>query len=552
MIPKRFRRNLVFIFFLLLLPFQTFAITPKDCEKMIIEGVEAMNKKDYAKSLEILTKTRKIAQENKWYREEFLATNNIGANYYMRLDYGEALNNYLDAYKIAVAHLDEKSEMTVLNNIAILYSRDKKTEKAEEYFTKAYELAGKVNNNTSKGLYAINLTIVSNEKKDYKKAKQFIDEALKLTENSPYALLAKATLVETLVNLKQYDEAEKISAELLPKLNSIEHSEYKTQILYNLSSIAEQKNDLPKSFHYLGLAEKSNLNYDFKENIFDRFSLLYKKANNIERAVAYKDSVMIIKDSVNQIKNGQLFENSKIKFELQKSQKNLAESQEKLTTERSFFIKGILLAIFIVIIIFWALRNSIVKNKQQKIIEQSNAEIAKLELEKEKKNKEILENQLKEKEVLALLEEEKYKNEIEAKNRKLTTKALQLTTKIELIDDLVRTLSRQTDNDFENQDVSNIIKQLKIFQRQSREEESFFIHFEEVNQGFINKLKTLHPDLNANDLRFLSYVYMNLSMKEISSLLSITTEACRKRKERIIKKMEQDDNIDLYNYITSL
>lgn len=283
-----------------------------------------------------------------------------------------------------------------------------------------------------------------------------------------------------------------------------------------------------------------------------RSSAIYtKKENNIERAVSYKDSIMVIKDSVNKIKNGQLFENSKIKFELQNSQKNLAESQEKLTTERSFFIKGILLAIFVFVIVFWALRNSIVKNKQQKIIEQSNVEIAKLELEKEKKNKEILENQLKEKEVLALLEEEKYKNEIEAKNRKLTTKALQLTTKIELIDDLVRTLSRQTD-DFENQDVSNIIKQLKIFQRQCREEESFFIHFEEVNQGFISKIKTLHPDLNSNDIRFLSYVYMNLSMKEISSLLSITTEACRKRKERIIKKMEQDDNIDLYNYITGV
>ncbi|WP_166668217.1 tetratricopeptide repeat protein [Epilithonimonas xixisoli] len=533
------------------MPFQIFAIDQKDCEKMIIEGVEAMNKKDFTKSLQILTKTRKIAQDNKWYREEFLATNNIGANYYMRLDYGEALNNYLDAYKIAVAHLDEKSEMTVLNNIAILYSRDRKTEKAEDYFLKAYELAGQVNNNISKGLYAINLTIVSNEKKDYKTAKKYIDEALKLTLDSPYYLLARSTYVETLVNLKQFDEAEKISTELLPKLNGVEHSEYKTQIFYNLSTIAEQKNDLQKSFHYLKLAEASNLNYDFKENIFEKFSNLYKQKNNIERAVSYKDSIMVIKDSVNKIKNGQLFENSKIKFELQNSQKNLAESQEKLTTERSLFIKGILLAIFVFIIVFWALRNSIVKNKQQKIIEQSNAEIAKLELEKEKKNKEILENQLKEKEVLALLEEEKYKNEIEAKNRKLTTKALQLTTKIELIDDLVKTLSRQTD-DFENQDVSNIIKQLKIFQRQSREEESFFIHFEEVNQGFISKIKTLHPDLNSNDIRFLSYVYMNLSMKEISSLLSITTEACRKRKERIIKKMEQDDNLDLYDYITSL
>ena len=119
------------------------------------------------------------------------------------------------------------------------------------------------------------------------------------------------------------------------------------------------------------------------KRIFLRSSAIYtKKENNIERAVSYKDSIMVIKDSVNKIKNGQLFENSKIKFELQNSQKNLAESQEKLTTERSFFIKGILLAIFVFVIVFWALRNSIVKNKQQKIIEQSNAEIAKLELEK--------------------------------------------------------------------------------------------------------------------------------------------------------------------------
>ena len=551
MVSISFYKNFVCLIFIVFMSFQVSAMTQKDCEKMIIEGVEAMNKKDFAKSLQILFKTKKIAQDNKWYREEFLAVNNIGANYYMMLDYGEALNNYLDAYKIAVAHLDEKSEMTVLNNIAILYSRDNKTDKAKEYFSKAYELAGKVNNNTSKGLYAINLTIVYNEKGDYKTSKKYIDEALKLTANSPYYLLAKSTDMETLVNLKQYDEAAKIAQELLPKLNGVEYSEHKTQILYNLSVIAEHKNDLPKSFHYLELAEKSNLNYDFKENLFERFSLLYKKANNIERAVAYKDSVMIIKDSVNQIKNGQLFENSKIKFELQKSQKNLAESQGKLSTQRSFFIKGILLAIFVVLIIFWALRNSIVKNKQQKIIEQNNAEIVKLELEKEKKNKEILENQLKEKEVLTLLEQEKFKNEIEAKNRKLTTKALQLSTKIELIDDLIRTLSRESD-DLQNVDISNIIKQFKILQKQTHEEESFLVHFEEVNQGFLSKLKQLHPDLNSNDIRFLSYVYMNLSIKEISVIFNITPEACRKRKERIEKKMQLDENLDLYNYITGI
>lgn len=549
MIPHTFYKSLIYIFFLLFLPFQAFAMTPKDCEKMVIKAVEAMNKKEFVKSLQILSKTKKIAQDNHWYREEFLAVNNIGANYYMMLDYGEALNNYLDAYKIAVAHLDEKSEMTVLNNIAILYSRDNKIDKAKDYFSKAYELAGKVNNNISKGLYAINLTIVYNEKGSYKTAKKYIDEALKLTADSPYYLLAKSTYMETLVNLKQYDAAEKIANELLPKLNGVEYAEYRTQVYYNLSTIAEQRNDLQKAFQFLQMAEKNNLNFDFKENLFERFSALYKKANNIDRAVSYKDSIMAVKDSVNRIKNGQLFENSKIKFELHNSQKDLAESQGKLTTQRSYFIKGILLAIFIIAIIFWALRNSILKNKQQKIIEQNNAEIAKLELEKEKKNKEILENQLKEKEVLALLEQEKFKNELEAKNRKLTTKALQLSTKIELIDDLIKTLSRESD-DLKNVDLSNIIQQFKILQKQTHEEESFLVHFEEVNQGFINKLKQLHPDLNSNDIRFLSYVYMNLSMKEISIIFNITPEACRKRKKQIVKKMGLDENIDLYHYIT--
>jgi len=80
----------------------------------------------------------------------------------------------------------------------------------------------------------------------------------------------------------------------------------------------------------------------------------------------------------------------------------------------------------------------------------------------------------------------------------------------------------------------------------------FLTHFEEVNQNFLKTIKDKHSTLNQNDIRFLSYVYMNLSTKEISTLLNITLEACRKRKERIIKKMELADNTDLYDYLLSI
>jgi hypothetical protein len=135
------------------------------------------------------------------------------------------------------------------------------------------------------------------------------------------------------------------------------------------------------------------------------------------------------------------------------------------------------------------------------------------------------------------LEQEKFKNELEAKNRKLTTKALQLSTKIELIDDLIRTLSRESD-DLQNVDINNIIKQFKILQKQTHEEESFLVHFEEVNQGFLSKLKQLHPDLNSNDIRFLSYVFMNLSIKEISTIFNITPEVAVREKSASSRKWD--------------
>jgi len=77
----------------------------------------------------------------------------------------------------------------------------------------------------------------------------------------------------------------------------------------------------------------------------------------------------------------------------------------------------------------------------------------------------------------------------------------------------------------------------------------FLTHFEEVNQGFLTRLKTSHPELTANDIRFICYVYMNLSAKEIAGMLNISLDACRKRKERISQKIGLKDSTALYSYL---
>src|SRR5690606_32344284 len=219
---------------------------------MILEGVQEMNNKNHAKSLELLTEAQSIAQTNDWHKQLFLAVNNIGANYYLMLDYGEALDNYLEAYKIALKELDAKHEMIVLNNIAILYSKDSKNDKAEEYFLKAYEIAKENNDSVKIGLYATNLATVANAENEIQKAESYIKIALPLLKNMPPVLSqAKITNAQNLVLKKKFDEAKTIALELLPNLNTSELSEHRISVLMILSKIYENENNLPLAIDYV-------------------------------------------------------------------------------------------------------------------------------------------------------------------------------------------------------------------------------------------------------------------------------------------------------------
>ncbi len=290
---------------------------------------------------------------------------------------------------------------------------------------------------------------------------------------------------------------------------------------------------------------------DARISVFEHLCDVYQQSNQLHAALQMKDSLFSAQDSLNQMKNGRLFEANRVKFEIRNYQKQLSDNQQKLAAERSFFYTLISIAVLVIALITWALRNSYIKNKQRKIIHKRSEEIMELELEKEKSDKLLLENRLKKKETLALLEQEKLKNEIESKNRKLTVKALHLSSNNQFIETIMQSLSEMTEAS-RNVDIKNLEKQLKLHLKSGSEWDEFFTHFEEVNQGFISSLREKHPDLTSNDIRFLSYVFMNLTTKEIASLFNITPEACRKRKERISKKMNLIDNTDLYSYLSAI
>lgn len=550
---KRLHILLVFIFlFCLLFDAKAQNNAVEKCDSLIKSGVEAMNKNDHIRSLELHTKARVLSKSNDLPKQEFLALNNIGANYYLLLEYGEALNYYLAAYTIAIKKLEPTDEMVVLNNIGILYSKEEKYDKANEYFMRAYEIAKENKDSLKIGFYALNLGNLANESKNFKLARTYLVESLPLLKSQPNILtLAKIALADCDLSQENPKLARESAEKLLKTTKDLEFNHIGISLFTIISKAYLKENNPDQALIYAQKILKSDPNLDVKIDAYQLLSEINFKKKNYAAAVRYKDSIIRANQDLDAIKNNKLYETSKVKLEIQnyKNQSELNES--KLVNERKVFYSILLFIIIAVVFIVWTLRNLSLKHKQNKLIAERNEQILTLELEKEKREMLLLEKQFNENNAISLLEQERLKNEVELKNRKLSAKALYLSGRNVMIEEVLSGLSGLLQDSKNNSLVENI-KTLKNHLKTDNEWDNFITHFEEVNQGFLISLKSKHPNLTANDIRFISYIYMNLSTKEIASMLNITQDSCRKRKERISAKMELEKEVNLYDYLASI
>lgn len=538
-------KNLIWVFVLFTLPIIGQTTSKEECNRRIEEGISLMFEKKHVKSLEVLIGASTIAEENKWNELNFKATLNIGSNYYFISDFGEALNYFLKAYQIAIAHLETKEELTVLNNIGILYFQENDLQKAKEYFEKAYQLSFNQDDKSKHGYYSINLGLVLNKLGFADEAEKYIREALPLVKNKPDILLmADLAMAENLFIRNRYKESENLSLQLLPRMTSEANRENKIFILLLLSQIAEWNRKFEAQLSRALEARLASVGFENREEIYDAVAKAYVNLKEYNVAIKYKDSVLFARENLQRIRNNSLYENNKIKFELQNYAHELSENRKLLLKERRFFYAISIAAGLLLILLTWIFLNYIARNKQRK-------KITELELEREKNKRILVERQIQDQKTKVLLEQELLKNELDKKNRKLASKALYLSSRNELIQEIVDALA--TDPHLKlKPELLQHIRELSKHLKKDPQLDSFFSHFEEVNPEFTNRLLKQNPSLTQQDIRFVIYLSMNLGNNEIAALLNITPQSCRKRKERIIKKLAIPDNLSLSAYVASI
>ncbi|MNK43360.1 Tetratricopeptide repeat protein [compost metagenome] len=494
-----------------------------ECERLNSLGLRAYKDGNYSEALKKFTKAELIAEKNNLLQHELISKINIAKAFDRMSNFGEALKYFLDALEIANKSSEVKEErVNVLSSIGSIYLKERDYKSALKYCITAYTEAEKIKSLDDRFNSGIYISDIYNKLHNYKQSQKYLDEIKDISVSNEDKLVWQANYAESIFVEGNIEEAQKIMEDIFKSIDS-KNSCY-IRVVELLSKIYESQNkmNLAVLFAKKGLNRTNNLKQHI--NLYDRLSDLYLRDKQDKISLQYKDSIILLKDSLSKIVKSSFFDVSSVKFDEKDYQNAVILTDKKHAFERKIYIAGLIFGVIFIFIIYSQFKNRLFKGRRENI---------------------ILENKIK----IRRLEMEKLKNNISEKNKKISAKVLYTSGRNELIDKILESLKNTSSS---NELVNNYTNVLKSYVKKEEEGNELFEHFEKVNPGFLNALKLKHPDLSSNDIRFISYIYMGLSMDEISSILSITSNACRVRKNRILEKMGQNKESSLFDYIMKI
>ncbi|RIV43275.1 tetratricopeptide repeat protein [Flagellimonas pelagia] len=150
------------------------------------------------------------------------------------------------------------------------------------------------------------------------------------------------------------------------------------------------------------------------------------------------------------------------------------------------------------------------------------------------------------------LEKEKVDAELAFKKKELTTHALHLAKKNEVLEDLKQKAEALKQTDASKNGYQQLIRTIDFDLQDDNNWKNFSRYFEEVHKDFNSNVKAKFPDITANELRLLALLKMNLSSKEIANILNISQEGIKKARYRLRKKLNIATEDSLQDLVLSL
>ena len=473
----------------------------------------------------------------------------IGVAYWAQGNLTKALLYLNNAHKAYHNIQDSKGIANTRLNIGMVYSDLKEYTKAQLYFEQA------INEFTAlglKGRIATSFTKIGTmlvEQRKNEEALKYLTDALKMhtDANFTYGIAEAHNKLGILyLNINEIEQAYyhiKKSKELGRKVSDIDGLTNNLIIHGKILRLSDKLDEAVKEISKgLKLAKENDLK-KYELFAYEELKEIKKRQSKPEEAFYFYDKFIVLRDSLFNLEKTKQIAYIEFANELEKKDKELItfKAQEKKDT----IIKLILVLSMIIISISGCFIYIISRQRAKK-----SAQLA-------SKSQELLASAhaLTQKEVENLeLKQKELKQQLEFKNKELSTYTLNFIKKNEIVQSIQRTIQQIKKSP--SVEKAKLIADLNKIVRKNvsidKDWEDFSRYFEDAHQGFYSQLKFKHPDLSTNDLKICSLIRLNLNVKEMAGVLGISPDSARTARYRLRKKLKLPPEQETLSYLVHL
>jgi tetratricopeptide (TPR) repeat protein len=422
----------------------------------------------------------------------------LASHFYRFEEYDKALEILLQAtqYNFYVPRMD----ISTLNTIALIYTRKHDPAKAMRFFRNTMAKAARYTDTTWLGIAAGNLGNL---------------------------LLAEGN----------YDSAmfyHRINYSINSDGGATRAPEDAAKTAVSMAAISMRKMQPDSALFYINAANRLAVNtivdtadrLEFRKRILKVLVDYRKAAGDLQGALMLTDSLFIVEQELKRRLDGRLLSRAVEKTEALSYNNKLAllQSQKNLSQLRFYLVIGALLIAALLVGFFFRDRWLREKRRMQLVAKDQQILVAEKQQAEERLNhsKELLHayiDTIKEKTLMI----EHLEDEITGL-KKLATKLPEMET-ITASREKLMASTILTDTDWQQ----------------------FRALFERVHPGFSSRLKMAYPELSPAEARFLFLTKLNLSSREMATMLGISVDSMYKLRYRLRKKLnlEEDDAFEI-------
>lgn len=452
----------------------------------------------------------------------------LAIEYKRRLEYEKALSLLLEALDIFTKLNDENTIAEINNHIGGVYFDQGNYEKAYQYYQNSYSIYSEINNEEGIGSLLINLGEIYRLTGKPEDAMSYYKKALLINTNlnREYQLaIIYNNIGNIYLSAGNADSATKYLRQSLSIGEKLqEHGLISSasislgNLLIHTGNPAAAKSYFSEGLETAGI--KSNIG-----NLRDAckgLSDIYAASGDYKMAYLYHDRFKSLSDSINSVQNQEKITRLEMQY-IYNHEQNINKVRKQKKQLRYFLIASFLAIVLIAMILIYG---------RQKIkIKHTTASANNLKLEKQK-----------------------LQEEIEFKNRELTTNVMYMVRKNELINIISQNLIKVR-NKFDAKlrpEIQEIIIGLQSnFDKDIWKE--FEVRFREVHKNFYDNLMKQHPNLTENEKKLCALLRLDMTTKEIAAITHQNPSSIEVARTRMRKKMNlSNTEINLNSYLSGL